>query len=185
MSVFAVNVIKILNNYKEFLRRNLPAKTSAARIKQLKLKRINIKHAEDVILYKIAQNVVKDIEAYLTAESLSNNHRTGLLYFKQCLNKIFTEYHIEHNKIINARQLASGAIVEAIQLITFSLGKFNSYTLGKLDDCSRIVAKYGNFEQKAMLRSVYEKSYDKNESFFATITQRFVDYSNTFTVSSC
>lgn len=170
MSAFSTTILPALNRYKTILRKNLPLEEANTKIKQLQLNHKQIQNVNNVSLYNIALNVIKDIE--------KNNKNSEWTFAKanlsQHLKNILDEYQIENNQIINPKQQASRAIINIIQIIKFSaIDRFNEK---KIEDFIRLVVKYGTQEQQNTLRSLFKKQVRIGDMTSDVFLQKFNNY---------
>lgn len=178
-SVFAVTITTALNYYKNIVRKNLDAQAAEDKIKELKLKRRQLRHASDICLYHRAQNVVKEIQAEIAPRTNSPSWHFGIADFMQYLQNTIDEHVIEDNKVIHTKQNASRSIVDIIQLITLPPEKIDNIHKQKLDKNIQVVARYGTKEQRDMLREMLKKRMDNNVSLFDAMLQKLKFYCNT------
>ena len=149
MTVFKNNTLPALQHYKVILRKNFPLEEASAKIKKLKLKRKQLQYAEDIELYNTTVNVIKDIEKNLTWHEKSTD-------FKQHLQDILNSFIIKNNRVIHPQQMAARALFEIIQLLRFPTS--NNSIAKKMDNCIKLINKYGTDEQQNKLRSILKKT---------------------------
>jgi len=167
MSAFSTTILPALNRYKTILRKNLPLEEANTKIKQLRLNRKQIRNANDVFLYNVASNTIKDIE-----KSNSNSEWSfAKANLSQQLKSILDEYQIENNQIINPKQQASRAIINIIQIIRFSA--IDRFSEKKMEDFIRLVAKYGTQEQQNTLRYLFKKQVRIGDITSDVLLQKF------------
>ncbi|KPJ67413.1 MAG: hypothetical protein AMJ43_03910 [Coxiella sp. DG_40] len=167
MSAFSTAICPVLNRYKTILRKNLPLEEANSKIKQLQLNRKQIRNADDVSLYNVASNTIKDIE-----KSNSNSEWSfAKANLNQQLKSILDEYQIENNKIINPRQQASRAIVNIIQTIRFL--PIDNFSEKKIENFIRLVAKYGTPEQQNTLRYLFKQQIKIGDITSDVLLQKF------------
>lgn len=176
MSAFSTAICPVLNRYKTILRKNLPLEEANSKIKQLRLNRKQIRNADDVSLYNVASNTIKDIE--------KNNKDSEWSFAKanlsQQLKSILDEYQIENNKIINPKHQASRAIINIIQTIKFS--PIDNFAEEKMEDFISLVAKYGTPEQQNTLRYLFKQQSSigdiTSDIFLQKFNNHLVKFSN-------
>ena len=149
MSAFSDTVLRLLNRYKGILRKNLPSKKKALLLHTLGIKRQQLQHVSEAALYQTAVRVLRYMETQNSAE-VGGCH-SGRDEFAQYFRDFLSEYRIEGAVAINAKQCASRAIVEAIQLITVKPHALPGDVCKRLEYCLQTIAKYGTREQNAMI----------------------------------
>lgn len=174
MSIFYNAIIKAVNDYKLLLRKNLPARASAAKIKELGIKRKQLKNINDIELFYISKQIIDDLEKNtLLDKGKCPNYYYGAAEFLQYIKKIFDDFRLENNQVIHVGQKASCALVSAIQLITLRDDIISEDTADKINEHCLFIAKYGNHVQVKMLLEVLQKHEARCNNFFLRLIQHF------------
>lgn len=158
------------------LRKNLTASESSARIRKLSIKRTYVKNADEVKLYELGTKIVNELEKEVLSikRERSVNFYYGAEEFLQYLKKILSEYSVEDDKIVNTAQKSSGALVSAIQLIEKAKEQLTDEIAQQIHNCTRVIAKYGNKEQKRIFNKIIGGDNPKHMTFFCRQLQNFV-----------
>ena len=169
--IFSEEVMRLLHDYKRILKRYVSPDDREAKIQQLRLERKNIRSANDVLLYRKAEQVIEDINSWISKSSDAPTAYYGLEEFCQHLNAFLKQYCIEgdtlgREKVVHAQRLASRAIVDAIQLLDLSSDKLTATHLQQLDGCFQVIAKYGTKEQQDLLMKALRS---RNEAWHAQV----------------
>ncbi len=117
MSPFIENIRKIITQYKQILKRHLPAKAFASKIKLLQIKRTQLKYATDVDLFNTVDRILYEIESMHANKNVASSEYSGLDEFRDHIKNIIVNYEIKDNKVINRCQHASRTLVESVQLL--------------------------------------------------------------------
>jgi hypothetical protein len=173
MNTKFINVIlPLLNSYKNILRKKFSFNKAEEKIKQLRLKRHQLNSANEFGLYDIAHNIIKDLEKYINKVEDDPVSHFGVAEFFDYFKNTMAEFHLENNRIINAKQEASRASLDAIQLISLSKEKYFEDLQVKLKDCVDKINKYGSEEQRKALKNTfvqYINQYPNLHHFIAQI----------------
>ena len=177
MSVFSDTLLKILNNYKIILKKNLSSKKKTLKFAALGLKRQQLKQASDALLYSTAQRVLEDIEQSMEFpdSSMSSSH-CGLHEFYKHLKNTLADYSMDQDVVVHAKQQSSRALVNAIQLIILAKDKPEAAMASKLDQCGLILAKLGSKEQQEKLAYALTLHKEHNTDFFLPLLHNFERY---------
>ena len=146
-------ILKAISDYKLILRKSLPASQCTNKMHELGIKRQHIRKTDEVGLYKIGLSIIAELKKYLDFDrsEKSSNFYHGTLEFLRYLEEIFVYYRIEDNRVVDIRQKASCALVEAIQLITSSKEKLTKSKMQQIIRHGKVITMYGSEEQKKML----------------------------------
>lgn len=169
MTVFYYIILKAINGYKAMLRRNLTAVECTTKVRRLGIKRAYIKNANEIKLYEIGLKIIDELEQHITTSSTrekSVNFYYGAEEFLQYLKKLLAEYTIENDKIVNTAQKSSCALVNAIQLIDKAKEKLTDEIAQQIHHCGLVIAKYGNKEQKRILKRIISGEQPQHLNFF-------------------
>jgi len=108
--------------------------------------------------------VIKDVELYINDLDNDPAWHLGVADLMSYLKNTLKEFHFEDNKIINPKQQASRALLEAIQIISLPLD--HSAIEKKVEPCIMQIAKYGNNELQNKLRTVFKKQLTTTPCLF-------------------
>ena len=176
MTVFYYTILKAINGYRAMLKRNLTVAEYAARMQKLGIKRTHIKNADEIKLYEIGLKIITELEQHtaVSKREKSVNFYYGAEELLQYLKKLLTEYIIEDDRVINVGQKSSCALVNAIQLIGMAKEKLTDEVAEQIHHCTRIIAKYGNKQQKIIFSKILNSGQSQHINFFFRQLQNFV-----------
>jgi len=155
------------------LRKSLPSNKSSVKIKELGIKRKHLKAMNEVRLHQIGTLILHDLEQNVHTGKCSNYY-CGIEEFIEHIKKLLDSYCIENNQIINVKQKASQAMLEAIQLMSLPEDKLNASTAIKLNQCVYNVTKYGDKEQLQILTEAIKAHKQRATVFFCKLWENFV-----------
>lgn len=173
MSTFSISITKVLEEYKIILRKLLPLKEANAKIYRLKLVNKQLSQVNnDVILYKIANNVVNDVQKLAKEFANNSSYSFKLFDYSEQLKNMLGDFCVENDKVIHPKQEVSRRILEAIQLLGLPQTKLNSTLLERVKNCTEVVSKYGTEDQCQQLRALIKSksSVGDNENFLPIIS---------------
>jgi len=173
MNTFPKLMLKAVNDYKALLRKNMPSKLSASKIKALGIKRKQLKAMNDVQLYQLGTTILQELEQHIHAGKCSNYY-CGTEEFVEYLKKLLTPYCLDNNQLVNTKQKASAAMLEAIQLMALPEHKLNADIAIKLNQHVHTVTKYGDKEQLQILSEAIKTHKKKATSFFCKLWDNFL-----------
>lgn len=179
MNQFSEVILKAISDYKLLLRKIYPAREAAAKIKELGLKRMQIREANDIYLYNIAIKIITNLEKYVNTCSKSRGCYFGAEEFLNYLRGFVEFYRIEENKVIHTTRAASCAVVEVIQIITLPEHKLSEDLFNRLSTCINLVAKYGSMEHITVLNEAVKRNKKIVMSFlhkYGKPSHRFEDF---------
>lgn len=174
MSVFYLTITRAINDYKALLRRNLPAKICSDKLKNLGIKRKQLRLANELELFHIAQKIITDLEnAPVKDKKQYSASYCGSHQFLQHLKNIVLEYTIEEQTIIHIGQMAARALVAGLQLIATHGHELaeNNYIAKKLIEYSHIIIKHGNMKQIKILTTAITQHRAQHSHYSAKIPQ--------------
>ena len=175
MSVFAKNIVSLLNHYKGIIRKQLDIENWSYKINDIGLKRQALKKDDDVVLYQKAQKVIEDTEQYVNGNTNSPSWYSGIDEFHQHLKSILADYSIDNGMVVHSSQRASRIIVDAIQLMSLPNYKLNDEISEKLIECGKLIARYGSKEQKKMYSKALKKHVRRHTNFFLPLASHYED----------
>lgn len=158
MNQFSEVILKTISDYKLLLRKLYPAREAAAKIKELGLKRMQIREASDISLYNVASKIIENLELYVNNYNKSRGCYFGAEEFLRYLRDFIEDYRIEDGKVIHTTRAASCAVVEVIQIVTLPENKLTKEVFERLSKCINIVAKYGSIEHVAVLNDALKRN---------------------------
>jgi hypothetical protein len=154
MATFSEIILPALNAYKAILRKKFTSGKAENKIKELKLKRVQLQSSSELALYRIANNIIIDCENYINDVTDDPVYHFGMADFAEYLKNTLKEYAIEGNKVVHRKQEASRLILQVIQLISFPPEKFDFETIS---DCIEKIKTIGSPEQKDNLKLALQK----------------------------
>lgn len=165
-------ILRVINDYKYMLKRNLTVDEYKVRVRNLGIKRMHIRNAEEVKLYNIGLQIVSALEndeAIFTTErpmSFYNGSQGFLRYLKELL----AQYSVENGKVVHITQTASCALINLIQLLHKAQEKITNELKQEIDCHSHVIIKHGNKEQKRMFRKlIQEKGLSHMNAFLQAL----------------
>lgn len=167
---FSQLAIKLLQDYKTIVKKQLSVSESEQKLAQLRLNERLPNN--DNVLYKMLINVVQEEETDQFAPK-SRLRYCGISQLLHHIKKILGLYRIENKKVVNSAQLASKAIIDAIQIMALPKIKRTEDAVAKLDVCVTHVAKHGTSDQKNMFDKSLKTYIKQDEGFFKPFLQRF------------
>jgi len=176
MTSFYHNILKAINDYKNIIKRSFDAKERQAMLVKLGIKRLNIKNADEVKLYAIGVTIIQELEQsmqYLERQQSANCY-FGAEEFLQHLKKLLSDHVIEDGIVINTAQKSSCALIKAIQLIEIAKCTLNDSVAEQIYTCARIIAKYGDKEQKKMFYKLINSAQQAHLSLFFRQLQNLI-----------
>jgi hypothetical protein len=152
MKPFYHNILKAINDYKNIIKRNFAAKERQVMLTKLGIKRFDIKNASEVKLHAIGLAIIQELEQNIRdiERQQSVNCYFGAEEFLQHLKKLLSDHVIADGMVINAAQKSSCALIKAIQLVEIAKHNLSDDIAGQIYTCARVIAKYGDREQKRM-----------------------------------
>lgn len=176
MTSFYHNILKAINDYKNIIKRSFEAKERQALLIKLGIKRLSIKNADDVKLYTIGAAIVQELEQSMLCieRQQSANCYFGAEEFLQHLKKLLNDHVVENGIVINTAQKSSCALIKAIQLIEIAKHSLNDGVAEQIYTCARIIAKYGDKEQKRMFYKLINSAQQAHLSLFFRQLQNLI-----------
>ncbi|MBX9587047.1 MAG: hypothetical protein K2X50_07285 [Gammaproteobacteria bacterium] len=154
MSPFADKVRKLIAQYKQILKRHLPARSFSAKINTLQIKRTQLKHASDIDLYYTIDRILYEIDSWHSNKDMASSEYSGLDEFRDHIKNTIQNYALKDNKVINRCQHASRTLVESIQLLNMPQ---NEKTIEKLKSNIAHLRQHGHEEELQQLSHALQK----------------------------
>ncbi len=154
MSPFTDKVRKLITQYKQILKRHLPARSFSAKINALQIKRTQLKHASDVDLYHTIDRILYEIDSWHSNKDIVSSEYSGLDEFRDHIKNTIQNYALKDNKVINRCQHASRTLVESIQLLNMPQ---NEKTIEKLKANIAHLRQHGHEEELQKLSLALQK----------------------------
>lgn len=176
MKPFYHNILKAINDYKNIIKRNFAAEERQAMLIKLGIKRFDIKNANEVKLHAIGEAIVQELEQsirYIERQQSANCY-FGAEEFLQHLKKLLTDHVIEDGAVINAAQKSSCALIKAIQLVETAKCSLNDDIAEQIYTCAKVIAKYGDKEQKKMFYKLITSAGQAHLSLFFRQLQNLI-----------
>ena len=158
MSTFSVSIIKILVEYKVILRSFLTLKEANARIHRIGLANKKMLCANDLVLYKIANNTLADLKLFIKKLDPDSLWCKKSQDYYDRLQKAILDFCIEGNKVVNIQQEISRLALEVIQILTLPTEKINPKMLERIHGAIEKIRQYGSFEQCQKLEALIKES---------------------------
>jgi hypothetical protein len=158
MSTFSVSIIKILIEYKVILRSFLSLKEANARIHRLGLANKKMLCANDLVLYKIANNTLADLKAFIKKLEPDTLWRTKSQDYYDRLQKAILDFCVEGDKVVNIQQEISRLALEVIQILTLPAEKIIPKMLERIHSGMEKIRQYGSPEQYQKLEALIKES---------------------------
>lgn len=174
MSDFKATIAKAINDYRALLRKHLPQDERVNRLNKLEL-RHRQGYGDDVNHYRLAQNVIRDIEENMLDIGSGNSYYaySGVETFKKYLKEYVNMHAVIDGRVVNKTQHASRAMLQAIQLITLPENRLSELIMQKLIECNETIAQYGSEEQKTLHRKTLLQRKLQNKDFYQPVLQNF------------
>lgn len=154
MSPFADNIRKLITQYKQILKRHLPARAFSTKINALQIKRTQLKHASDVELFHTIDRIIYEIESWQANKNIASSEYSGLDEFRDHIKTFIRNYAVKDNRVINRCQHASRTLVECIQLLSMPQNKEN---LAQLKYNIAHLRQHGHDEELQKIRCALQK----------------------------
>lgn len=168
MSIFSETMAKAISDYKLLLRRYLPQAERMAKLRQLKLRNIDI-HENDLFFYEAGQAIVADLQENLANAKQGYYSYSGIQQFCDYLKTYLDHYHIDRNQVVHRTQKASRALVSAIQLTALPKDRLDEKVAAQLFDCNKAVACFGSAEQYELQMQLLVRQQTNNPGFYARV----------------
>jgi len=165
---------KTLLEFKLIINRHLPKQQEKEIITQLKLRRKHIQAANDIMLFRIAQNVLTHLDNILTREIDVPSWYSGIEEFRHYLKKILTTYKtINNRKVVHGSQMAANSIIQALQLLSLPNDRFNDQVKEKLFRHGRIISQYGDENQHKHYSNVLRQKFHETPNLYLSLMKDF------------
>ncbi len=175
-SIFIDTMQKAIKKYRQLLRKFLPQAERISKLNKLQLKSAQL-YTNDLWLYETGRRIVADIKDNLSPENQGYYSYSGVERFADYLKEFLDDYHIEDEQVVHRAQIASRAMVKAIQLITLPRENLTENIETELAKLNRVVAEYGSEEQKDLhksaLQNVLRRQQEENISFYKSVLTHF------------
>lgn len=176
MHHFFQTAIKLLQKYKSLLRKQLSLAEYRQKLLELQLdKRLP---QDEVVLYHLLEQIVSRAQA---ENPTMQSPAVGLRYSGssqsiQDMRELLAHYHIEGRNVIHTVQVASRAMVEAIQLMVLPEVKRDQQVAIRLDSCSLKIAQYGMKEQHLSFWNSLKTKVNQDGAFFSPLLDQYEEY---------
>jgi Uri superfamily endonuclease len=98
---------------------------------------------------------------------------SGIKSFCDYLKGFLRHYTVEKDKVVHKLQHASKALVECMQIISFSEHKFDEKAARKLKHYNRVIANFGSADQHEMHLKILQKYKSQNDHFYNDLISDF------------
>ncbi len=170
---FAQTALKLLNDYKNLIKKSMPSSEMSK-----KLLETNLNHRlpkEDHGLYCLLAKIIENGEIRGNGASPRQAY-SGIDHFLGYMKNVFSQYQIENDKVIHATQAASAAMIEAIQLMRLPNERLTEKVNDRLQYCIRLIAKYGLEEQKQTFLDSLNTQLPRQADFFTPLVNDYQSY---------
>jgi hypothetical protein len=165
-------ILDSIYEYKKILKRHLPVNQYSKKIKQLGIKNKQLKNMNEVALYHLASNIIKDLEKLQSSNDYLTIRYSGTSNFIKHLKSTLQTHYLENSKLINGTQKAAHAMVEAIQLLAF--GDTDDMLYKKIQKCTQDIAKYGSKQQMQKFSEALKHPHHRSKNFVPGLV-RYLD----------
>ncbi len=167
---FSQTAVKLIRDYKTVVKKQFSTKEVELKLAELQLnKRLPTKEAA---LYGLLEKIVQKSGEYEVTPQ-SRLRYCGTKQLVQHIKKVLDLYHMENRRVINSAQLASRAMIDAIQLMSLPKGKRTEEVASKLQSCSVAIAQNGSEEQKKIFVNSLQSYVDRDRDFFSPLLDYF------------
>ena len=156
MSHFIETVSQAICEYKKILKRKLPQQSYSKKLRELGIKRTQLKRLDETGIFQVAHKVLGELEETYTNTAYPSLY-SGVHEFVGHFKNIISNHKIENDKVINTTQKASAAIIETAQILALSKSKFTKDHIDKLEYCIDGIIQYGTCTQIRMVFNAIQK----------------------------
>lgn len=161
MHSFPHQAIKLIYEYKGIIRKQQSEEEASKKLIDLGLNQKLPK--KEIKLYHIIHQI---LNYERNAEDNKSSPRySGLNRFLNDLDEFISSYHLDGDEVIHPGRAASRAFIEAVQIMALDLHRFNTAIHHKLDNCARLIAKYGETSQRHTFLASLKAQVHRCESF--------------------
>lgn len=175
-SIFAETMQKAISKYRQLLRKFLPQTERLAKLQELDLKNAQM-YTNELWLYETGRKIVADVQNNLRPDNQGYYAYSGVEKFAGFLKEFLDNYEVEEDQVIHRAQIASRAMVKAIQLITLPRENLTEDVEKELTALNHIIANYGSKDQKELhktaLQNTLRRQQEENINFYKSILCNF------------
>lgn len=169
ITIFTETIADAIKKYRHYLRKTMQQADRVAKLNQLNLKNVTI-YSGDLLLYKMAWNIVRDIEENNKKTETGYYSYSGISKFCEYLKGYLENYDLYEGQIIHRAQRASRSILTAIQLLNGKAAhELNDITKKEAQEQQAIITRYGNEEQLNLYRLNLLKLKNNAPLFFTDL----------------
>ncbi len=173
MSTFSEISTKLLVDYKNLLKRHHSPAERDEKLNKLGLARKQVKHNDEITLYRLITHVIKDVEHWVSSNVQTASWYSGVDEFLQHMKAVVAPYRLDGNKIIHITQAASRAVVEAIQLMSLPDPRLTPAIAHQLNNSGLLIVKYGTKEQQGIYINGLKARAQRNLQFFLPLIDHY------------
>lgn len=163
MSSFHYSVVKAINSYKRLLQRVTSTEEKNVRIRELGIRRQQLKEANDVDLYNVSKLIIADLEQRIGGgKSKFHGCYHGAELFLKHFKQLVSTCQIDNTSVIDIAQQTSRALVNALQLMNLPAQALDQHAVAEIVEFRNLVAKYGNAKQIRMFNGAVKKHQERN-----------------------
>lgn len=175
-SIFAETMQKAIQKYRQLLRKFLPQAERVGKLNALGLKNGQM-YENELWLYETGYRIINDIKSNLTPDTQGYYAYSGVEKFADFLKQFLDSYEVQGDHVIHRAQIASRAMVKAIQLITLPREHLTDDVEKELVTLNHTIASYGSKEQKELHRSALQnalrRQQEENIGFYKSVLFNF------------
>ncbi len=168
MTVFKDIILQSFSEYRRVLKRYVEAKERTNKINDLGLNQ-NLSFSSDAALLKIAQNVACDMQSIFDSKPKNYYSYSGIEQFYQYLLDLLDQYTILNQQVLHKKQRASSALLEAIQIYSQPLEKFNDRTIDSLKNICQVIHLCADKDQQKQFAELLLRLKAKEEKLFTDV----------------
>lgn len=159
MIEFSEVALKIISDYKLLLRKIYYVEEAALKIKELKLKRSQIKRNDNIFLYNVVKGIHNHLERYVVDKGKSSpSYFFGADELLQYTTNFMSNYQIVEDKLLHVSREASRAVIEVIQIVALPEHKLTKEIYKRLFKCVGFVSKFGKIEHITLLNDAMNQN---------------------------
>jgi len=172
MATFSDTILQAIFDYRQLLKRQFEIKERRAKLKALGLD-AGIDPTNEVLLYKLAQAILADLESHSEKNSTGYYSYSGVQKFAEHLRHVLGEYELKGTQVIHKTQHASRALLHVIQSLAATSNKLSTSLCVSLAKHGRTIASLGSHDQHHRYRAALKQYQGVDQLFFGRLLQDF------------
>ena len=161
MLSFSAQINQAIKDYKIILKRQLDSTSKRKKIRELGINRMALRQNGDILLYKKATEILKELKNYIDQHEDSAAWYSGIDRFYVHLQDLLNNYHIQDDKVIHNKQTVSHALLEIIQIAKIPKDIRSANNKESLDKAVNTIEKYGTQRDKTQAIKLLEDFVEK------------------------